>query len=145
LPPHAHTAAPVVPARRPFLARSVTIGMPAAVVVVLSLVAGGLQVANQILLKSDPQIQGIIAVFLVFLVGIGVSPVTGVAFRNLIHLPPWALTLITAIVSALTGALQIVALSVTVHTVIATLLTILASLGFGASQGSLVPVAAPHR
>lgn len=122
---------------------TVSVGLPSIVVVVLSLVAGGLQVVNELVLKGDPQIQGVIAVFLIFLVGIGITPARGAAFRNALHLPDWATTVVTAVISAAGGALQVAGLGTTAHTIILTALTVLAALGFGISQGSLVPVPAP--
>jgi uncharacterized membrane protein YkvI len=119
--------------RKTFMASSVTIGMPAIVTVVLALLAGGLQVVNQLVFTSNPQIQGVIAMFLMFIVALGITPATGTAFRTLLHLPAWAYVVITAVLSALTGALQIAGLSTTAHTILATALTLAAALGFGAN------------
>jgi uncharacterized membrane protein YkvI len=129
----------------PFLARRAgPFPMPVVVTTILSLVAGGLQVVNQLVLKGHPEWQGIIAVFLIFLVGIGITPATGVAFRNLIHLPVWANTLITAVISAAAGLLQIASIGTTAHVIVATVLTVLAALGFGASAAGGVVASAGH-
>lgn len=123
-------------------AATVTVPIPAIVVVILSLIAGGLQVVNQIVLKGHPTAQGAIAVFLIFVVALGIKPATGTAFHDLLKLPAWAYTLITAFIAELTGVLQIVGLSVAAHTIIATVLTVLAALGFAASPVAEIPAPA---
>lgn len=133
------------PVRRTFATATVTVGLPTLVVVILSLIAGALQVINQLVLTHYPEWQGVIAVFLIFIVSIGITPATGNAFRTLLHLPPWAYTLISAFIAALTGVLQIAGLSTAVHAVIATVLTVLAALGFGASTVPDVPLPRAQR
>lgn len=130
------------PVRRTFATATVTIGLPALITTILALIAGALQVVNQLVLTHYPEWQGVIAVFLIFIVSIGITPATGPSFRTLLHLPPWAYTLVTAFIFALTGVLQIAGLPTAAHAVIATVLTVLAALGFGASA---IPVAPPPK
>lgn len=120
---------------------TITIGIPTVAAVVLSLVAGGLQVINEVVLEASPQWHSYIAIILVFLAGIGISPLVGSAFRAALHLPPWAGYLISAALAAAVLALSTVGMSNAAHAVIAAVVTIFAALGFAPSS---LPVAAPE-
>ena len=125
-------------------AQVISFGSPGVLTVILSLIAGGLQVVNQLVLNSGSLLQwrDIITMFLTFLAALGVQPLVGAAFRtglfNLVHIPVIVTVILGAAVSALAGGLDILAMSTTVHTIIATVLTVLAGLGFGS-----VPIPAP--
>lgn len=114
-----------------FASRKVTIGLPVIATIVLTLVAGGLQTVSQVLLTHHPQIQGVIVVFVIFLVAEGIDPATGSTFVALLKLPPWAVHLIAALVTLVGGLTQILTLSHGWHIALVDALTILAALGFG--------------
>lgn len=132
----------VVSRRRLKAAPSVTVGLPAPVVVVLALLAGGLQVVNVAVLNLSTALHAGIGIIIVFVVGLGVSPLVGDAFRNALHLPAWAFTLIAALLSAATLAVTVLPMSTSLHTIILTVITVLAGLGF-APDVPAPPVIAP--
>jgi phosphate starvation-inducible membrane PsiE len=119
----------------------VKIGLPSIVVVVLSLIAGAIQVLNEVVFHLSSDWHAYLAIILVFLAGIGISPLVGARFKAALHLPPWLGYLITAGMSALTLAMTTLHIGSVAHAVIAAVLTVLAGLGFAPEM--MVAYAAP--
>lgn len=125
---------------------TITLGIPTVAAVVLSLVAGAAQVVNEVVLKASPQWHSYIAIMLVFLAGIGISPLVGTAFRSALHLPPWAAYVISAALAAAILALSTTQMSGGAHAAIAAVVTIFAALGFAPSTIPVVTATEPaHR
>jgi hypothetical protein len=119
---------------------SVTIGIPTIAAVVLGLIAGALQVINEVVLEASSQWHAYITVLLVFASGVGISPLVGAAFRAALHLPPWAAYIISAAMAAAVLALSTVAMGSLAHAIIAAALTVLAALGFAPGPIAVPPV-----
>ena len=110
------------------------VSVPTAASVVAALVAGVLAVLNQTVFNFGSEWYNYINIALVFLAGLGITPLTGKAFRAALHLPPWVLTVITAALAALQVALTSVGMPNSWHAVIVAAITVLAGLGFAAEQ-----------
>lgn len=124
---------------------SVTIGIPTIVVVVLSLLAGLLAVLNEVVFGFSTQWHAYFAIILIFLAGLGISPLLGPAFRAALHLPTWASALISAAMSAALLALSTAGMPHLAHAIIAAVLTVLSGLGFAPSAPIVPPVAKAAR
>lgn len=141
-PLYRYLVAPV-PSRR-FLSRSVTLGMPAVLTVILALVAGGAQVANGIVLVKDPQWQLVATLVITTIAGFGIQPLVGAQFAatldTLLHLPYWALLAIAGAITVAAGVVQAIPMGHAAHVIILTALTMLNALGFGSSAATALPV-----
>ena len=126
--------------RRSLSLHGVDVGLPTAAAVALGLLAGALEVCNEVVLELDPAWHSYLAVALVVLAGVGVSPVTGPAFRAALHLPPWLSYIISAGMAAGVLAFGVTPMSGVAHAVLAGVLTVLAALGFAPAR---IPAAPP--
>ena len=109
------------------------IGIPTAAAGVLALVGGILQVVNYSVVSAGSQLHSAIAVIILFLISLGITPLVGVKFRAALHLPSGVSYVVTAVVSAGGLALLTISMPKTTHEIIAAALTVLAALGFSAS------------
>lgn len=122
--------------RKPF-GKASTRGKPSIATVIASLVAGGLQVANSLLLDSagtEATWRSVITVVLAMVTAYGIQPLIGPAFANALHLPFKVLFAINSVIVGIDGALVALPLGTTAKVILTTLVTILLGLGFGAKQ-----------
>lgn len=119
------------------------LNIPTGLAVVLSLIAGVLTLLNQISFGLAVPWHQLVTFGLVFLVSIGISPLTHGAFRNALHLSGAASTVITTVVMALTAAVTTLSLTSDVKGIIVGVLTFLAGIGFGPIGGPVVPAVVP--
>lgn len=105
--------------------------------VVLSLVAGALAVLNQTTFDFGGQWHQVVTVSLVFLAGLGITPLTGAAFKNALHLPHAAAVIITGVFVAMQAVQLDISMSPAVHAVLAGVIVILAGLGFGTGTSTV--------
>lgn len=98
--------------------------------IVLSVAFAILSVLNSTTLHLGAPWTTYITVALVFIAGLGISPLTGAAFRSILHLSNGASNLIAAATAAATLAATTIDTSSPVHAVIVGVLTLLAGLGF---------------
>lgn len=124
-----------------------TVGMPAILTIILSLVAGVLQVVSGLALVGEPQWQVVAALVITTLAGFGIQPLVGAQFAqqldNLLHLPYWAVLMIGSALSLVAGVVQVIPMSEAVHLIIITIITILSALGIGTSPAQVVPTPPP--
>jgi hypothetical protein len=107
-----------------------TVGSPSIPSIVLAVLATGLQVANQIVLAGDSEIQAAVTVVLVFLAAEHIKPLNG-NLSVLVHLPSWLADLLSALAAATAAVLQIAGIGTTAHVIVLAVVTLLAALGFG--------------
>jgi hypothetical protein len=106
------------------------VNLPTAVTTVLSLVAGALAVLNQTTFGFPPPWGTSLTVVLMFLSGLGISPLVGPGFKNALHLSPQvSLAIATALGAAGTAALTIS--DEPIRALVVGVLTFLSGLGFG--------------
>ncbi len=105
--------------------------LPSKASLVLSVLAGVLAVLNAVVFHVGSDWSAWINAALVFLAGIGISPLVGPAFRAALHLSPVVSLFLSAGISALTVGLSTLHMSSALHAVIAAALAFLAGLGFG--------------
>ena len=94
------------------------------------LVAGVLSVLNQEFVRSSSAWHSAITVALVFLSGIGISPLVGAKFRAALHLTTRVSVVIASGLAAATVAVTTIRMDGTVKTIIAGVLVFAAALGF---------------
>lgn len=119
------------------------LGLPTIAALVLSLIAGALQVVNQVVLSGHPEAFAGVTVLMVFLAGIGVSPLVGSQFRAALNLTPTISYILTGLVSAVTLALATLTVPTIVHDVLSVVLTIAAGLGFAPAVAGTAAIAKP--
>ncbi len=104
----------------------------------LSLVAGALTVLNQTTFDLGSPWKVGLSVALVYLTGLGISPLVGNAFRNALGLSHGASVAISAVLSAAVLIITSVHMSTGLHAALVGIITVLAGVGFG-------PALAPTR
>lgn len=103
---------------------------PSSWTLVGSLVAGVLAVLNQTVIKAGSEWYQAITVALVFLSGIGISPLVGAQFRAALHLSARVSLVIASGMATVTVAISTFHFDGTIKTVLVAALTFLAGLGF---------------
>lgn len=115
------------------------LGLPSIATVILGLIAGALTVLVKGAFGLPSTWQYVIAAVLIFLGGVGVTPLLGPAFRSALHLPLAVTTLISAGMSAASYALAApIGISHTWSIWISGALAFLAAVGFGTTVSSVV-------
>lgn len=117
--------------------------LPSKWALVLSLVAGGLEVVNEVVLPIGAQWHAYITVGLTFLAGLGISPLVGVAFKNALHLPQGVSLAISSAMAAVTLILTQLTISPGLKSIIGGVLTFLSGIGFGPAWGGVVSYVNP--
>ena len=97
---------------------------------VLSLIAGALAVLNQVTFGFGSPWQPYVTVALVFLAGLGISPLVGAQFRAALHLSHAASLVIAAVLAAVTLALTTLHVSAGLQGILGGVLTFLVGIGF---------------
>jgi hypothetical protein len=115
------------------------ITLPTWATTVIALIAGVLVALNQTTFDFDATWKNVFTVALIFIGGLGISPLTGNAFRNALHLPQNVITLISAGSAALAVGVTTFGWSSTTQAIVTGVLAVLATLGFGTSGVTVPP------
>jgi hypothetical protein len=107
--------------------------MPTWASAALSAIAGVLAVLNQVTVPwaAGSDYKSYVTVALIFLGGLGISPLLGSAFKNVLHLPLWVSAIITSGLAAAGVAVQITSMSNTPKAIIEFAIAFGTGLGFG--------------
>lgn len=117
------------------------LNIPSQVTVALGLAAGVLAILTQTTFGLGAEWASYVTVALVFLAGLGISPLVGPAFRSALHLSQSASLIISSVLSALAVAATTLNVSVGVRGVIEGVLAFAAALGFAPSVNPVqIPV-----
>ena len=120
------------------MTKQLTVGMPTIVALILSLIAGALQVVLSVHVFDIPaQWNEKARVLLIFFAGVGISPLVGHAFYAALKLPEWVTHLASASLAAVATAVTTLTLSTTLVAVLTGVLTVAAGLGFQADPEEL--------
>ncbi len=116
--------------------------LPSKLTAILALVAGVLAVLNQFVFKLGSDWSSAVTVALVFISGLGISPLFGQAweskFKSILHIGPGISLLISSGIAALTVAVTTFSITPSVKHAIVVVLTVLAGLGFAPATAEVV-------
>ncbi len=107
-----------------------TLKVPSSATIVLSLLGGVLAVLNQTVLHLGSHWSTYITVGLVFLAGLGISPLVGKQFRSALHPSHQVSVIISAALSAAALVLTTINVSSGLKAILGGVLTFLAGIGF---------------
>lgn len=106
------------------------LGLPTWATTLLGLLAGALAILNEVAFGFDAEWRGYLSIVLIFLSGVGISPLVGPAFRAALHLSTTASMFITSGLAALALAVHSVNVSEGWRGVIQGVLAFAAAVGF---------------
>lgn len=104
--------------------------LPSWATTILGLAAGFLAVLNEVAFGFNPTWRGYLSVVLIFLAGLGISPLVGSAFRAALHLSPAASLAISSGLAALALAVHTFSLSEGLRGVLQGVLAFATAIGF---------------
>lgn len=104
--------------------------LPTWATTIVGLAAGVLAVLNEVAFGLDPTWRGYLSVTLIFLAGLGISPLVGSAFRAALHLSPGVSLVISSALAALALAVHMFNLSSGLRGVLQGVLAFAAAIGF---------------
>jgi hypothetical protein len=107
-----------------------SLGLPTWATTLLGLLAGALAILNEVAFGFDAEWRGYLSIVLIFLSGVGISPLVGPAFRAALHLSTTASMFITSALAALALAVHSVNISEGWRGVIQGVLAFAAAVGF---------------
>jgi hypothetical protein len=114
-----------------------TLKLPSWVAVTLGLIAGILAILNEVTFGLDAELRGYVSIVLVFLVGLGITPLVGPAFRAALHLSQTVSLFISTGLAALALAIHTLNVTEGVRSVLQFVLVFAAAIGFAPiSSGS---------
>jgi hypothetical protein len=106
------------------------LNIPSWATTILSLIAGGLAILNQVSFGFGSPWGVYVTLALVALAGLGISPLVGAQFRSALHLSHSASLVITSIVTTAGVAVTTLSISPTAKGIVVGILAFLAGVGF---------------
>lgn len=118
------------------------LNLPSAVTTGLSLAAGVLATLNQFVFHIGSSWYSAVTVALVFLSGLGISPLFGQAFeskfKSIFHLGPSFSLIVSSAIAAVTIGVSTFHINGTVKSIVVVALTVLAGLGFAPTTTNVI-------
>jgi hypothetical protein len=108
----------------------VKLNLPSWATVTLGAIAGILAVLNETVFSAGATWGAYITIALIFLAGLGISPLVGPAFRSALHLSAAVSILISSGLAALALALTTIHMSSALHAILGAALAFASALGF---------------